>query len=130
MSIRMSSTSALCLGMVLMASTFSAALDPQKPLADIHKEAGLGCKDCHGTGAKKLVPMEKCLTCHESYVKVAERTKELYPNPHDNHMIDLKCTKCHQGHNAQVNYCQTCHVDMTFKPMALTIHQSPSTPAK
>ena len=115
MSIRMSSASALCLGMVLMASTFSAALDPQKPLADIHKEAGLGCEDCHGTGAKKLVPMEKCLTCHESYVKVAERTKELYPNPHDNHMIDRECTKCHKGHTAQVNYCQTCHVDMTFK---------------
>jgi hypothetical protein len=42
--------------MVRMASTFSAARDPQKPLADIHKEAGLGCEDCHGTGAKKPVP--------------------------------------------------------------------------
>jgi DnaJ-class molecular chaperone len=84
-------------------------------LADTHNANGNTCEDCHGDGPKKPVPMQKCLSCHKSYAKVATRTQDLDPNPHDSHLIDLACTKCHQGHKPQVNYCQTCHADMEFK---------------
>lgn len=106
---------ALCFGAVLLTANLGVAIDQKTPLADKHKALGLSCEDCHGSGLKKAVPMEKCLGCHESYAKVAERTKELLPNPHDNHLIDLECSKCHLGHKPQANYCQTCHVDMEFK---------------
>lgn len=84
-------------------------------LADRHKTAGLTCEDCHGSGIKQAVGGEKCLGCHESYQKVAQRTARLKPNPHDNHLIDLECTKCHQGHKTQENYCNTCHSDLVFE---------------
>jgi fumarate reductase flavoprotein subunit len=106
---------ALCFCMVLLIGNLGVAIDQKTPLADKHKALGLSCDACHGTGKKKAVPMEKCLGCHESYPKVAERTKQLEPNPHDNHLVDLECSKCHQGHKPQVNYCQTCHADMEFR---------------
>lgn len=84
-------------------------------LADRHKAAGLTCEECHGSGPKQAVGGEKCLSCHESYQKVAQRTARLRPNPHDNHLIDLECTKCHQGHKAQENYCNSCHSDLVFE---------------
>ncbi|WP_005036826.1 cytochrome c3 family protein [Holophaga foetida] len=86
------------------------------PLANRHKDAGIACEDCHGKGPKKAVAAETCLGCHESYPKVAERTARLKPNPHENHLIDLDCDKCHQGHKPQENYCLTCHSEMEFKP--------------
>jgi fumarate reductase flavoprotein subunit len=94
-----------------------ATADRQRiPLADRHKDAGLACADCHGQGPKKPVEMATCLGCHESYRKVAERTGKWTPNPHDNHLVDLECTKCHLGHKAQENYCETCHSEMAFTP--------------
>ena len=104
---------ALCL--CAMLSGASAALDPKVPLADAHQALEVTCENCHGTGPKKTVPMEKCLSCHVSYAKVAAQTAALEPNPHDNHLIDLECSKCHQGHKPLVNYCRTCHAGMEFK---------------
>jgi fumarate reductase flavoprotein subunit len=98
----------------MLSVSAASALDAKKPLAELHKEAGLTCDACHGNGPKKPPTMTQCLGCHESYAKVAERTKNLEPNPHDNHLIDLECTKCHLGHKAQVIYCRTCHSEMEF----------------
>jgi fumarate reductase flavoprotein subunit len=107
-------TGALCLGIALLNSSMGFALD-KKPLSNQHIDLGLTCESCHGTGEKKPVTMEKCLSCHESYAAVAEKTKDLGPNPHDNHLAGLDCTKCHQGHKPQVVYCQTCHAGMEFR---------------
>lgn len=87
----------------------------RQPLADTHKANGVSCEDCHGKGPKKALEMEKCLECHESYAKVAERTKGLKPNPHDSHLLELDCTSCHHSHKAFELYCNTCHGDMTFE---------------
>ncbi|MBP1625572.1 MAG: hypothetical protein H6Q00_47 [Holophagaceae bacterium] len=85
------------------------------PLADSHKAKGMACEDCHGKGPRKPVEAAQCFQCHESYAKVAERTKGLKPNPHDNHMIDLDCGFCHKGHKPFELYCSTCHIDLKFE---------------
>jgi len=107
-------TSLLFLALLVGAVSALAVANTTKPLADRHKDVGLTCDACHGDGPQKPVTMSKCLACHESYAKIAERTKELEPNPHDNHLIDLECTKCHIGHKTQENYCRSCHADMEF----------------
>jgi hypothetical protein len=106
-------TGILC-GVLSIIAAPGAFGEDKKPLADRHKDLGLACDSCHGSGPKKAVTAEQCIGCHESYAKVAERTIDLEPNPHDNHLIDLECTKCHLGHKPQVNYCRTCHADMEF----------------
>ena len=106
------------IAIVIAMSQTTVRLQAQEPaagVANLHKTLGLSCQDCHGEGEKKPVGMSKCLSCHESYAKVAERTKKLEPNPHDNHLIDLSCTKCHLGHKPKVIYCRNCHEDMEFK---------------
>lgn len=99
----------------LFGKTPAAALDRKVPLADGHKAQGLACENCHGTPRTSTVRMEACLKCHGSYATVAARTKNLQPNPHDNHVIDLECSKCHQGHKPLTNYCLTCHAGMEFE---------------
>lgn len=91
------------------------AVAGQNPfLADRHQASGLTCVSCHDTKPKDSIEGDKCLGCHENYPAVAKRTSKLTPNPHDNHMIELDCLKCHFGHKVQVNYCQSCHSDMVF----------------
>ena len=92
-----------------------ATAEEKRVLADRHQTRGLVCANCHRSGSKKTVSMKRCLACHESYAKVAERTKSLVPNPHDSHLTDLECSKCHLGHSSQENYCLTCHEEMEFK---------------
>lgn len=100
-------------------AAFTAALASDQAargkVADLHKAQGVSCEDCHDKGPRKVVEMEKCLTCHESYPKVAERTKGLKPNPHDSHLMELDCLSCHHGHKAFELYCSTCHGDMKFE---------------
>lgn len=107
---------------VLALSTFGMswanivfAADKGSFLADKHKIAGISCTDCHGNAPKQDIEWDKCLGCHETYAAVAKRTAGLKPNPHDNHLVDLDCLKCHQGHKPQENYCNTCHKDLKFE---------------
>jgi fumarate reductase flavoprotein subunit len=97
-------------------------LSPDKPfLADRHGTLGLECSACHGEGEKKAVKSEKCLECHTSFEEVAKATKDLNPNPHQNHVVesgDAECTSCHHGHKANEIYCRTCHEKMTFERKA------------
>ena len=58
-------------------------------------------------GAK--VNEAQCLKCHGSLDKVAERTKNVKPNPHYNHLVGLNCLECHRGHQKGVNMCADCH---------------------
>jgi len=94
--------------MVLIASVAFGQND--KKLADRHKAAGLECQSCHTEGTKKAVEADQCLTCHESFQAVAKRTKDLTPNPHDNHMTaQMDCLQCHHGHRTEEISCVVCH---------------------
>jgi hypothetical protein len=91
---------------------------PARPfLAQQHAAAGLKCASCHGEGKKTPVESAKCLECHESFKAVAERTKDMKPNPHANHLVDtgtLECTDCHHGHKASEIACTNCHNNFNF----------------
>jgi DnaJ-class molecular chaperone len=80
--------------------------------ADRHRAHKVSCEDCHGKGPKKAVEMKQCFQCHGSYAKVAGKTKDLSPNPHDSHLGELECDVCHVGHKPNQFYCKTCHADM------------------
>lgn len=98
-----------------VATTAAVASVPLPPLAENHKAQHITCNDCHGTGAKAAVHQEKCLECHGSYEQVAVRTKDMNPNPHDSHIPDLDCTKCHHSHKPGEIYCLKCHQEMQFE---------------
>lgn len=84
--------------------------------AEIHKEKGLACTDCHTTEPKKPVSRDKCQECHGSYADLAKLTERLEPNPHNNHTIDLNCNYCHHMHKPAEIYCHNCHKDLAFVP--------------
>ncbi len=97
----------LALGLTL---SFTAAAGGH--LADRHADRGVSCVACHGVKAPKAgakVDQAKCLKCHGSLDKVAERTKGVSPNPHYNHLVGLNCLECHRGHAEGVNLCAQCH---------------------
>ncbi|WP_168205913.1 cytochrome c3 family protein [Geobacter sp. FeAm09] len=84
--------------------------ESNKPFtADRHKTYGVTCKDCHGDQDKKNFNYKQCLACHDSYQKVAERTKKREFNPHKSHYDDVECNACHHGHKVDENFCATCH---------------------
>jgi hypothetical protein len=94
----------------------AAAVSAAASLADGHKAQGVGCADCHGKDQDALVPNRTCFGCHESFEKLAGRTKDMKINPHRSpHFMDLECTSCHVGHKADVNFCQDCHGPITRK---------------
>ena len=79
-------------------------------LADKHKYRGMDCSGCHRESLpKQNVPMAACLGCHEDYRKVAAKTDKLDPNPHDSHLGEIECGKCHHAHKLSVNFCNECH---------------------
>jgi len=79
-------------------------------LAYKHKNRGMDCSGCHKESPPKQdVSMEVCLGCHEDYWKVAAKTNKLDPNPHDSHLGEVECGKCHHAHKASVNACNECH---------------------
>lgn len=79
-------------------------------LGDKHKNRGMDCSGCHKESPPKQdVPMVVCLGCHGDYPKVAAKTSKLDPNPHDSHLGEVGCGKCHHAHNASVNACNECH---------------------
>jgi hypothetical protein len=79
-------------------------------LGDTHKAKGIECSGCHKENPPKHnVPMAACLGCHGDYRKVAAKTNKLDPNPHDSHLGEFDCGKCHHAHKASVNACSACH---------------------
>ena len=79
-------------------------------LADKHKNRGADCSGCHKESPPKQdVSMAVCLGCHGDYRKVAAQTNRLDPNPHDSHLGEIECGKCHHAHKASVNACNECH---------------------
>jgi fumarate reductase flavoprotein subunit len=79
-------------------------------LADKHKNRGMDCSGCHKERPPKHdVPMAVCLGCHGDYQKVAAKTDKIDPNPHDSHLGEIDCGKCHHAHKVSVNACNECH---------------------
>ncbi len=108
------------LTLAMAVSWFSTAsvLSPSGPiwaaesvfLADKHKTRGMDCSGCHKENPPKQdVLMAVCLGCHGDYQKVAAKTNRLDPNPHDSHLGEIECRKCHHAHKASVNTCNECH---------------------
>lgn len=95
--------------LVCAVSCYSHAAEKRPATAERHKTYGIECNGCHGAQDKKNFNYKLCLSCHESYAKVAERTKKLSFNPHKSHYEDLECNACHHGHKADENFCATCH---------------------
>jgi hypothetical protein len=79
-------------------------------MGDKHKNRDTDCSGCHKESPPKQdVPMAVCLGCHGDYRKVAAKTSKLDPNPHDSHLGEFDCGKCHHAHKASVNACADCH---------------------
>ncbi len=104
-------------------------------LDNVHFQAGVQCKDCHdypvsaeiASGVNFLVGNysvgpdgellkveyddQMCLDCHISVEFMARATDFLARNPHDNHNDDLNCRTCHMSHEAQIDFCSSCHTN-------------------
>ncbi len=81
-----------------------------------HASEGISCIDCHKNGKPtEAAGSASCMECHGSYEKVAALTKHMHGNPHDNHMGQIDCTKCHGIHKPTVVPCLECHVDFEYK---------------
>ena len=80
-------------------------------LADRQAAQGLTCNACHKeTPPAKRVKTEQCQTCHGDYAALAKRTAAMKPNNvHENHLGDLDCRECHQGHKSDKLACAECH---------------------
>ncbi len=76
-----------------------------------HLDSKLTCAACHDESPPaKAVPKTKCESCHGDVAKVAEKTKDIHPNPHISHLGPMDCGDCHHVHKASVIKCNECHV--------------------
>lgn len=101
----------LCLSAVGAAWAFTCQA-ADMTLAERHTQNGIRCEACHKvkmpqTGA--VVNNEACFACHGSYEKLAQRTAKLNPNPHKTHLLNVRCSDCHSGHQASKLMCNDCH---------------------
>lgn len=79
-------------------------------LGERHKKAGVVCEECHqGEISEGNATKVDCFRCHIGYLKLAERTSKITPNPHKSHMGNLECIVCHHIHKASEDYCGECH---------------------
>ncbi len=83
------------------------------PGSHTHQLIGVNCEKCHGKSKKQeALTMEKCVACHGSTAKLAEKTKNVKPsNPHTSphYGTELDCNLCHHQHAKSENYCAQCH---------------------
>jgi fumarate reductase flavoprotein subunit len=81
----------------------------------------VSCRGCHGQKLPTIddtVENDRCVSCHGSYEKLAEKmASPQFPkqNPHKSHLIGLACTKCHAGHSRSQVYCLECHKNFNMK---------------
>lgn len=114
----------LCVGCASSPKTERGSVPSEQELAASwplsnpqHVANNMKCAICHDeedpSQGVDAVPAEKCLSCHGSYEKVAERTAGVGEdiNPHDNFHYDmqLECITCHKSHGESVNLCLSCH---------------------
>jgi DnaJ-class molecular chaperone len=81
-----------------------------------HASEGITCKDCHKTSTPTTAATEQsCMECHGTYDKIAALTKHLHGNPHNSHLGQMECNKCHGIHKPTVIPCLDCHAEFEFK---------------
>jgi hypothetical protein len=79
-------------------------------LSDKHKAAGISCEGCHKENPPKVqVPTLVCNGCHGNQQKIAEKSRNIVPNPHDSHLGNQKCELCHHAHKPSEDHCSSCH---------------------
>ncbi len=106
-----------------VAALSSTAFAAEGSLADFHSKMG-GCTTCHGTNSveKNKIPDDqydlnkKCVACHGSYDKLADKTKKY--DPHASHLYDVSCTVCHSAHSQPKLICNDCHTFSNKMPFA------------
>lgn len=82
-----------------------------------HLNNGVKCANCHGSDTKAAITNDTCLTCHVSYEKLGEQTKDMHLNVHMSpHFENLECTACHTSHNETTPFCQDCHGPIVRDP--------------
>jgi hypothetical protein len=83
------------------------------PGSHVHQLSGIMCASCHGKVKKpEAVAMDKCVACHGSPDKLAEKTAKVKPeNPHTSphYGTTLDCNLCHKQHVKSENFCSQCH---------------------
>ncbi|PKN33553.1 MAG: hypothetical protein CVU61_12725 [Deltaproteobacteria bacterium HGW-Deltaproteobacteria-19] len=96
---------------VLSVSAADPASAPKgKFMADRHQDRGVTCDKCHKESPPKAaVPTKVCFECHGDYDRLAQRTKQVEPNPHASHEGKLDCEVCHHGHKPPTDHCGSCH---------------------
>lgn len=104
---------ALLLAALLPMATGAAEKAPALG-ADLHKQKGVSCADCHGKVKKPtFVEAAQCLGCHGPADALARKTAEVKPeNPHASPHWgnEMECNVCHRQHEKTVNWCDHCHV--------------------
>lgn len=83
-------------------------------LADRHMQrTNQDCAMCHEEKPAAQSPKEeKCKGCHGSLEQIGSKPLPKGKiNPHLNHVEELYCSDCHQGHKQSKNYCLQCHDD-------------------
>ena len=87
----------------------------------LHGRKSVTCSGCHGAQLPKdddTVENARCLMCHGSAEKLAEKTNkpdDPKMNPHKSHLGDINCTVCHKAHAKSVVYCLGCHTQFRMK---------------
>lgn len=101
----------IAIGMLALGwSTRTLAEEKKQFLADRHQTKGQTCASCHKESPPKSnVASAICLQCHGDAEKLAIKTREVRPNPHDSHLGEMACDKCHHGHKASEDACGQCH---------------------
>ena len=95
---------------LVLSALITSVVFAQPYTADRHLARKAPCQACHVTGDTSVpVRKENCLVCHQSYEVVAQKTKDLKPNPHFNHYGERDCSTCHFGHKPSVTSCNQCH---------------------
>ncbi len=95
---------------LVLSALITSVVFAQPYTADRHLARKAPCQACHVTGDTSVpVRKENCLVCHQSYEVVAQKTKDLTPNPHFNHYGERDCSTCHFGHKPSVTSCNQCH---------------------
>ncbi|WP_052074617.1 cytochrome c3 family protein [Shewanella mangrovi] len=75
-----------------------------------HLQQGIKCASCHGNDVKAAIKNDTCLSCHGSYEKLGQQTKDMHLNVHQSpHFEHLECTACHTSHDQTTAFCQDCH---------------------
>lgn len=94
----------------LMAVTLGLAFAlPASAVTVAGSHAQLPCQICHTQSTSVPPTKATCLSCHQSYQALAERTKGLTPNPHFSHRGERDCTACHSMHGKPHFECNDCH---------------------